>query len=332
LLFDQAIRMMTRAFALFFSLLTFVNLVGSSLSPGFDGSSWWFDFGAAPGWLSAGLLALLAVAALLFAIQPPKSLGVTGKVLTPAITGCVGVVALFNAIQFCRLLLAGRISAGFPIPFSLLISFGMFAIARESWPTSHPQPRGRLQPIVAASIGLFALYPLALMLFFWNTNYRRPADVAIVFGARVYKDGRLSDALEDRIRTACALYHDGLVQPIAVSGGAGDGAVTEAAAMHNYAVNHGVRAVDIAIDDGGVNTEATVHNTLPMLRQWHAQRVLVVSHFYHLPRIKLAFQRAGVQVFTVPARQGRLLGQIPFNMAREIAAFWKYYFSAGQTA
>jgi uncharacterized SAM-binding protein YcdF (DUF218 family) len=190
----------------------------------------------------------------------------------------------------------------------------------------------RLQPIVAASIGLFALYPLALMVFFGNTNYRRPADVAIVFGARVYKDGRLSDALEDRIRTACGLYRDGLVQRIAVSGGPGSGAVTEATAMRNYAINHGVRAVDISVDDGGINTEATVQNTIPMLHRWHAQRVLVVSHFYHLPRIKLAFQRAGVQVFTVPARQGRLLGQIPFNMAREIAAFWKYYFSAGQAA
>jgi uncharacterized SAM-binding protein YcdF (DUF218 family) len=324
--------MMTRAFALFFSLLTFVNLAGGSLNPGFDGSAWWFDFGAAPGWLSAGLPALLALAALIFAIQPSLSLGVTGTVLTPAITGCVGVVALFNATQFYSLLVAGRISAGFPIPFSLLISFGMFAIARESWPASQPQPRVRLQPIVAASIGLFALYPLALMVFFGNTNYRRPADVAIVFGARVYKDGRLSDALEDRIRTACGLYRDGLVQRIAVSGGPGNGAVTEATAMRNYAINHGVRAVDISVDDGGINTEATVQNTIPMLHRWHAQRVLVVSHFYHLPRIKLAFQRAGVQVFTVPARQGRLLGQIPFNMAREIAAFWKYYFSAGQAA
>jgi hypothetical protein len=30
-------------------------------------------------------------------------------------------------------------------------------------------------------------------------------------------------------------------------------------------------------------------------------------------------------VWTVPARQGRIMGQIPFNMAREVAAFWDYY-------
>jgi hypothetical protein len=53
--------------------------------------------------------------------------------------------------------------------------------------------------------------------------------------------------------------------------------------------------------------------------------VLAVSHFYHLPRIKLAYQRAGLDVCTVPARQGRWLSQIPYNMAREVAAFWVYY-------
>jgi uncharacterized SAM-binding protein YcdF (DUF218 family) len=95
--------------------------------------------------------------------------------------------------------------------------------------------------------------------------------------------------------------------------------------MRGYALKHGVRAKDIFIDNLGVNTEATVRDTTPLFQQWRAHRVLVVSHFYHLPRIKLAYQRAGVEVCTVPARQKRFLGQIPYNMAREVAAFWDYY-------
>jgi hypothetical protein len=55
------------------------------------------------------------------------------------------------------------------------------------------------------------------------------------------------------------------------------------------------------------------------------RRVLAVSHFYHLPRIKLSYQRAGFEVYTVPARQKYLLSQMPYNMAREVAAFWAYY-------
>ena len=86
--------------------------------------------------------------------------------------------------------------------------------------------------------------------------------------------------------------------------------------MRRYALEHGVREADIFIDDNGVNTEATVRDTVPLLRRWGARRVLAVSHFYHLPRIKLAYQRAGIDVFTVPSRQGHLLSQMLYNMAR----------------
>jgi hypothetical protein len=50
---------------------------------------------------------------------------------------------------------------------------------------------------------------------------------------------------------------------------------------------------------------------------------------YHLPRIKMCYQRAGVEVFTVPAKESRLLRDRGFYMmAREIAAVWAYYLGA----
>ena len=61
------------------------------------------------------------------------------------------------------------------------------------------------------------------------------------------------------------------------------------------------------------------------LRGLAAALVLVISHAYHLPRVKLAYQRAGWDVFTVPARESYLLRQMPYNMAREVAALWVYY-------
>ena len=201
----------------------------------------------------------------------------------------------------------------------------MLLVSRAAWSCGENIVRVPRWRVVAGGLCLFAGFPLALMLFFGNTDYRRPADVVVVFGARAYADGRLSDALEDRIRTACELYRSGLAKRLVLSGGPGDGAITEADAMRRYALSHGVRAEDIFVDNLGLNTEATIRNTTPLLRQWHARRVLAVSHFYHLPRIKLSYQRAGMNVCTVPARQKHVLGQLPFNMAREVAAFWKYY-------
>jgi uncharacterized SAM-binding protein YcdF (DUF218 family) len=74
-----------------------------------------------------------------------------------------------------------------------------------------------------------------------------------------------------------------------------------------------------------LNTESTVKNTSLMFQELHASRILVVSHGYHLPRIKLAYHRAGTEVYTVPARESYFLRQMPYNMAREVAALWVYY-------
>jgi vancomycin permeability regulator SanA len=314
--------MTARIIALFAGLLALLNLGANLLWPGFDASSWWIGLGALPTWAAQPLLGLFGLTMVAFAFRQPSR--ARRFFFTTTVAVVFAGIAAANAAVFYRLVASGRIAAGFPVPLSLAVFAGMVVVAREAWRQGEAHYDWRR---VAGGGGLLlAAFPLALMLFFGNTDYRRPADVAVVFGARVYASGKLSDALEDRIRTACDLYHAGLVRKLALSGGRGDGAVTEAAAMRRYAVSHGVSAGDIFIDDSGSNTEATVRDTVPLFRQWGARRVLAVSHFYHLPRVKLAYQRAGIDVFTVPARQGRLLGQIPFNMAREVAAFWEYYF------
>ena len=54
-------------------------------------------------------------------------------------------------------------------------------------------------------------------------------------------------------------------------------------------------------------------------------RVLAVSHFYHLPRIKMTYQRQNMEVFTVPAKESRMLAKMPIFMLREVAAIMVYY-------
>jgi uncharacterized SAM-binding protein YcdF (DUF218 family) len=316
--------MIARILALFIGLFIAINLIGNMVWPGFDANVWWIHFSHwVPGWLAQASLAVSAVALIVFSFQNRQR----GK-RSRGIAVVAMVLATFsfvNILSFYWLLVKGRFEAGFPLPLSLFVCGALVWIARSAWSEPKTDGRPRWWLVTAGSICLFAGFPLALMLFFGNTDYRRPADAVVIFGARAYKDGRLSDALQDRIRTGCELYRAGLAKRLVLSGGAGDGSITEAEAMRNYALRHGVLGQDIFIDNQGVNTEATVRNTTPLFQQWHARRILAVSHFYHLPRVKLAYQRAGVEVWTVPARQGRFLGQIPYNMAREVAAFWDYY-------
>jgi len=116
------------------------------------------------------------------------------------------------------------------------------------------------------------------------------------------------------------------VAKLIFSGGPGDGTVSETEAMRRMAVSLGVKDEDIVLDAEGLNTERTVRNSIKICDRLDAKRVLAVSHFYHLPRIKMAYQKCGREVYTVPARERYFLRQTPYSVAREIVAFWAYYF------
>ena len=317
-------QVLARGLALFIGGFALLNILGGLRSAHFDANLWWIDLRILPPVIATPLLVVSSICLLGFAVWPPRS--IWGRCLTLGCVGALGAVAVANTAQFYALLSRGAVKPGVPIPLSLFVSAGLALILVAVWrgPVAKRSTRNLLGTMAVAFTCL-AIFPLAQMFFFGKTDYRRPADAAVVLGARVYADGRLSDALADRVRTACQLYHDGLVRRLVFSGGPGDGAIHETEGMKRMAMQLGVRAEDIWLDKAGLNTQATVRNTGSILAQWHASRILVISHAYHLPRVKLAYQREGWDVFTVPAKESYLLRQMPYNMAREVAALWVYY-------
>jgi uncharacterized SAM-binding protein YcdF (DUF218 family) len=91
------------------------------------------------------------------------------------------------------------------------------------------------------------------------------------------------------------------------------------------AVELGVPSEAILLDPLGLNTRATAEETSRMLERIGARNVMAVSHFYHLPRIKMAYHRLGWDVYTVPAEESYTLRAMPVYMLREIAGLWVYY-------
>ena len=299
-----------RGFALFFGAFTLLNLAG-----GAGTNIWWLDLWVLPDPAATGLLIALALVMLGFAAAPRA--GKLRRAVAIALLSFAALMALINAASFYAALARGTIRSHFPLPLSLVMAAVLITIA-----IAHVRSPGRAPRAFAITVLLTALlFPLAQISFFGLTDYRRPADLIVVLGAHAYADGRPSSALEDRIRTGCELYRQGLAPRILFSGGPGDGAIDEPEAMRRYAIAHGVPDSAILRDPHGVNTEATVRNTLALAK---GPRILVVSHFYHLPRIKMAFQRHGVDIYTVPATTSRI-GGMPYNLARETAAFWAYY-------
>lgn len=303
----------------------------TALTGGPDLNLWWLDLRALPA--VGAHLALLLLAALLAAYAVRPTMGRVRCGITRVLVAAVALAAAINAARFAVLAGAGVVQAGTPIPFSLSVVFAALwtlpALGRKGtgaqasaglmsgWPA-------RLAAPVAALVILAGL-PFAQMVCFGRTDYRRAADVAVVFGAGVYADGTLSLALEDRLRTGIGLYHEGLAARLILSGGPGPGPVHETDAMRAFALAQGVRPGDVLVDRGGLNTRLTARHVDDLCARHGFERVLAVSHFYHLPRVKLAFQRCGREVYTVPARESRPLRGLPYYMAREAAAIWFYY-------
>src|SRR5215831_13450492 len=171
--------MVTRIFALFVALLTLANLIGDLVWPGFDGNNWWISFGPLPAWISNSLLAVSALALTAFAFRRPER-----QQRSPWIAGAallLAFVALANTAGFYLVLLRGDIAAAFPLPLSLLVCAGMLLVARAAWSLDATPRPDRSWQVAVGGLSLFAGFPLALMLFFGNTDYRRPADVVVVF-------------------------------------------------------------------------------------------------------------------------------------------------------
>ena len=103
------------------------------------------------------------------------------------------------------------------------------------------------------------------------------------------------------------------------------GSIHETEAMRDLAIRLGIPPERILVDPDGLSTRATVRNTVPLIRRHGFRRILAVSHYYHLPRIKLCFQRAGISVYTVPSQHSIRLPRQSWQLTREVLALWAYY-------
>ena len=115
--------------------------------------------------------------------------------------------------------------------------------------------------------------------------------VAIVFGAGIRADGRLSPMLADRMDTAVALYNAGKVRKLLVSGDNRFADYDEPGRMYDYAVAHGVPAADVVRDYAGRRTYDTCYRAQAI---FGVERALLVTQRFHLPRAIFTCRNLGV--------------------------------------
>ena len=144
-----------------------------------------------------------------------------------------------------------------------------------------------LAAVLVAAVGLSAA---------GLADHVEPADAAVVPGNTVYPDGTPSDRLKGRLDAALALFQAGHCRLVVVSGGTGVEGVDEAEAMKRYLVGRGVPPDRVLQDSLGSNTAATARNAALALRARGMTRVLAVSQFFHVPRLRHLLAAEGLNV------------------------------------
>ncbi len=117
------------------------------------------------------------------------------------------------------------------------------------------------------------------------------AEVALVLGAFVESDGRMSQMLADRVQGAVALWRAGKVRRILVSGDHHTWAYDEPDTMRRALQAAGVPARDIFTDHDGLNTWASM---VRARRVFGVQSAIVVTQGFHMPRALYLAARAGL--------------------------------------
>lgn len=141
-------------------------------------------------------------------------------------------------------------------------------------------------------------------------------DCILVLGAGVREDGSPSHMLEDRLKTAIALYQAGVAPKLLMSGDHGRVDYDEVNVMRQYALDAGVPSEDIFMDHAGFSTYDSIYRARDIFL---ADQILVVTQGYHLPRALYIADALGVKAEGISADLRMYAGQLGRDI-REAAA------------
>ncbi|MFA7505375.1 MAG: YdcF family protein [Burkholderiaceae bacterium] len=145
------------------------------------------------------------------------------------------------------------------------------------------------------------------------------SDSREAFGPQVPRERTL-----ERLRAAARIARWGAL-PIAASGGAPPGAPRPEADVMAETLAADFRSRPRWVESSSLDTASNAQRTARMLGESGIERIILVTHAYHMPRARAAFETAGLQVDAAPigflAGRGasRPLAFVPRTRALELA-------------
>jgi SanA protein len=141
------------------------------------------------------------------------------------------------------------------------------------------------------------------------------AEVAIVPGALVQPDGKLSVMLGDRVKQAARLWHAGRVKKILVSGDHHTWDYDEPDTMRKALVSSGVPPRDVFEDHAGLDTWATMVRARSI---FGVRSAVVVTQGFHMPRALFLAEEAGIDATGLTSDLHKYGYQLKKSEVREV--------------
>ena len=122
------------------------------------------------------------------------------------------------------------------------------------------------------------------------------SDCIIVLGARVWKDGKPSDALTYRLDSAIEAYEQGLAKNIIVCGAQGSNEpATEASVMKKVLTDAKIPEEAIFMDEKSYNTEQNLENAKAIMDENGFKSAIIITSDYHVERAMWLAKDAGIE-------------------------------------
>lgn len=154
----------------------------------------------------------------------------------------------------------------------------------------------------------------------------QPADVIIILGSGLRRDGRAGDALWRRSVWGARLYQQGYADAIICTGGIGYGQTrSESDACRAILMDEGVPAEAIFIEEKSHSTEENALYAQQIMTQHHFQTAILVTDSFHMLRASWIFDLQGVNYTRAPVPRGWVARRFFVqHFARElIALHWQ---------
>ena len=140
-------------------------------------------------------------------------------------------------------------------------------------------------------------------------------EYALILGAKVHEGGVLSDMLRDRMDAGIALYRDGSVKKLLLSGD-DSGKWGEVTFMKEYAMQNGVPEEDILTDGEGFSTYESLSRAKTV---FGIEKLVIVTQKYHLYRALYIAEDMDIEAAGCDAALHSYAGQL-YRELREILA------------